>query len=178
MERIFNDDNEPFWRSAKRMELEAIAPDQFRPFIERRFKDTGVGIDEQAIDSVLTTTGGHPYATQELCYFLWQRAPRGGVATEEDARAALADVLRSEDSHFTVLWDRATSHQRVLLQALAREPGHPMTSDYRRRHGLPSAASVQRALGSLEQSELVGRSRGRAWISEPFLAPWLVWRTT
>ena len=26
-------------------------------------------------------TGGHPYATQELCYFLWQATPAGGTAT-------------------------------------------------------------------------------------------------
>jgi AAA+ ATPase superfamily predicted ATPase len=177
MERIFTDDNEPFWRSAKRMELGPIAPEHFRPFIASRFRDTAVEIEQPAIDLILEITGGHPYATQELCYFLWQRAASEAGATEEQARAALADVLRSEDSHFTVVWDRATSHQRVLLQALAGEPGHPLSSDYRRRRGLPSAASVQRALGSLEQSELVARERGRAWISEPFLAEWLRWRT-
>src|SRR5436190_9581448 len=39
MERIFNDANEPFWRSAKRMELGVIAPDEFRPFIVAGFTD-------------------------------------------------------------------------------------------------------------------------------------------
>jgi hypothetical protein len=176
MERIFNDENEPFWRSAKRIELDVIAPEHFRPFIARRFQETGLGIEEPAIDLILEITGGHPHATQELCYFLWQRVAEGSVATEEQARAALADVLRSEDSHFTTVWDRATAHQRVLLQALAQEAGRPLTNDYRRRHGLPSTASVQRALGSLERSELVARRRGSAWISEPFLAQWLTWK--
>lgn len=174
MERIFNDENEPFWRSAKRMELGVIDPRHFRPFITRRFGETGLQIREEAVDVILDITRGHPYATQEFCYFLWQQAAGGRVATEQDARAALADVLRSEDSHFTVLWGRATAHQRVLLQALAQEPGHPLASDYRRRHGLPSPASVQRALGSLEQSELVSRLRGEAWIREPFLAEWVL----
>jgi hypothetical protein len=177
MERIFNDENEPFWRSAKRMELGPIAPQHFRPFISARFQSTGLEIQPEALDLILEITGGHPYATQELCYFLWQVASSGSTATQEQTRAALADVLRSEDSHFTVVWDRAPAHQRVLLQALAQEPGHPLSSDYRRRYGLPSAASVQRALGSLGQAELVGRDQGRAWISEPFLAQWLRWKT-
>jgi hypothetical protein len=176
MERIFNDEHEPFWRSAKRIELEVIDPRRFQCFITQRFEATDLQIEDGALAFVLGVTKGHPYATQELCYFLWQRASTAGAATEDDARAALADVLRSEDSHFTVIWDRATAHQRVLLQSLAREPGHPLASDYRRRHGLPSAASVQRALGSLEQSELAARDRGRAWLREPLLAEWLLWK--
>lgn len=176
MERIFNDENEPFWRSAKRVELGVIPPEHFAPFIARRFEETGVHIAQETTALILEITRGHPYATQELCYFLWQRVPAGGTATEEETLGALADVLRSEDSHFTVLWDRATAHQRVLLRALAREKGHPLTSAYRQRHSLPSTASVQRALGSLEQAELITRDAGRAWISEPFLAEWLRWK--
>jgi AAA+ ATPase superfamily predicted ATPase len=173
MERIFNDENEPFWRSAKRVELGVIEPGRFRPFIAKRFKQTGRDIEPTAIDAILTTTRGHPYATQELCYFAWQRATPGQPATEADIDDALADVLRSEDSHFSVVWDSSSAQQRILLQALALEEGHPLSSEYRRRHGLPPSSSVQRALQTLERDELVERDRGRAWIREPFLAEWL-----
>ena len=122
---------------------------------------------------ILTTTRGHPYATQELCYFAWQRVQARGTATEDDILGALSDVLRSEDSHFSVVWDSLSGQQRVLLQSLALEEGRPLTSEYRRRHGLPPTSSVQRALQVLERSELIGRDGGRAWVSEPFLAEWL-----
>ena len=120
---------------------------------------------------------GPSVPTQELCYFLWQRVAPRATATAEDVSAALAEVLRSEDSHFTVLWERATSDQRRLLQSLAAEEGHPLAGEYRRRHRLPAGSSVRRALLSLERGELVWRSAGRAWISEPFLARWLLWKT-
>jgi uncharacterized protein len=173
MERIFNDENEPFWRSAKRTELGVIAAEKFRPFIAKRFEQTGKAIDGAAIEIILATTRGHPYATQELCYFAWQLAATDRPATEEDIRSALADVLRSEDSHFSAVWDSASAQQRALLQSLAVEEGRPLTSEYRRRHGLPPTSSVQRALQTLERAELVTRDGGRAWISEPFLAEWL-----
>jgi hypothetical protein len=173
MERIFNDENEPFWRSAKRTELGVIDPENFRPFIVKRFAATGKEIDEAALGLVLEITRGHPYATQELCYFLWQRTEAGLTASLDEVRDALADVLRSEDAHFTSVWDAASSIQRVLLQALAAEPGHPFAGEYRRRHGLPPASSVQRALQAVERAELVKRVAGRASISEPFLAQWL-----
>ncbi len=176
LEQIFNDENEPFWRSAKRTELGVIEPDAFRPFIAERFERTGRAIDDPALDLVLATSRGHPYATQELCYFLWQRTSESATATFADAESAIADVLRSEDSHFASVWDSAPTQQRVLLQALAVEEGRPFASDYRRRHGLPGTSSIQRALGRLEEAELVSRSEGRAWISEPFLAQWVRWK--
>jgi uncharacterized protein len=174
MEQIFSDENEPFWRSAKQIELGVIDPQPFGEYIERQFERTGKSITPTAIDAVLGTTHGHPYATQELCYFLWQDTPTGATATAEQVVETVVKVLNSEHAHFSLVWDDATPHQRLLLRALATESGHPVSADYRRRHALPGASSVQRALGALEKAELVGRRRGEAWISEPFLAQWVL----
>lgn len=174
MERIFSDENEPFWRSAKEIELDVIEPRPFSDYIERQFKRTGKRIAPAAVDAVLDTTRGHPYATQELCYFLWQDTPTGATATDVQVMEAVVEVLNSEHAHFSLVWEDATAHQRLLLRALAEEPGHPISADYRRRHALPGASSVQRALGALEKAELIGRRRGEAWISEPFLAQWVL----
>jgi hypothetical protein len=174
MERIFSDENEPFWRSAKSTELGSIEPDPFARFIVERFAETGKEIDEAAVADVLARTGGHPYATQELCYFLWEAAPAGAQAGTPELDAALAAVLRSEHAHFSLLWEASSSAQRQVLEALAREPGHPFKVDYRMRHGLPAATNVQRALGSLEQREIVAGHAGAYRIVEPFLADWLL----
>ena len=88
-------------------------------------------------------------------------------------RRRLERVLRSEHTHFSLLWDRASANQKLVLQALAREPGHPFAEDYRRRHALRAVSSTQKAVEALARDELVGRDRGRAWIAEPFLAEWI-----
>src|SRR3954452_13216253 len=80
MERIFNDANEPFWRSAKQLELAVIPPEPFGEFIARRFADTGRKVDPAVVGRALAITGGHPYATQELCYFLWEQTPGRRIA--------------------------------------------------------------------------------------------------
>ena len=173
MERIFNDANEPFWRSAKQLELGPIAPEPFAAFIAKRFADTGRKTDPAVVDRVLEITHGHPYATQELCYFLWEETPARRTATPERLAAAIERVLRSEHTHFSLIWDRASANQKLVLQALAREAGHPLAEDYRRRHALRAVSSTQKALEALARDELVGRERGRAWIVEPFLAEWV-----
>ena len=174
MERLFNDENEPFWRSAKKVELGLIEPQKFRPFISKRFKQSRKQAGKQVVDELLARTMGHPYATQELCYFLWEQTPFDGAATEAELAAALQAVLRSEDAHFQLRWDEASSAQRLLLQALAADPGRPLTSGYRHRHELPSTATVQSALRALVERELVTRGAGRDYrISEPFFAEWI-----
>jgi hypothetical protein len=177
MRRLFSDENEPFWRSAKPIELGVIAPDAFRGYIGERFEATGRRVDETVIDAVLAVTGGHPYATQELCYFVWQLTPPGATAEPATLDEGLRGVLRSENAHFTTVWDHASAQQRLLLQALAAEPGRALTNDYRRRHDLPSTSTVQSAVTALERQELVVNRRGEVRIAEPFLAEWIRLRT-
>ena len=173
MQRIFSDENEPFWRSAKQMELGVIAPERFEGYLAERFEATGRRIRPEAVARLLAITRGHPYATQELAYFLWQVTDRRRMAGVEQVDDALTAVLRSEHAHFSLVWGRASSAQRSLLQALARDSGHPLSAAYRRRFALPGPSTVQKALEALEREELVVRSGGHAEISEPFLAEWI-----
>ena len=66
MSRLFNHENEPFYRSAKVMEIGPIPPDLFARFIRERFDATDRGVSTAAVDGLLEITHGHPYATQEV----------------------------------------------------------------------------------------------------------------
>jgi hypothetical protein len=173
MERIFNDANEPFWRSAKSIELGMIPADPFADFIVERFRVTGKSVEPGVVEELLARTGGHPYATQELCYFLWEQAGTTEAASQVELDQALSSVLHSEHAHFSLLWDNASAVQRTLLVALARETGRPFTSDYRDRHQLPPMTNVQKALRTLTKREIVAGEDGVYRIAEPFLAEWV-----
>lgn len=173
MRRLFSDEQEPFWRSAKQIDLGIIPPPLFAPFLVERFAGTERRLPGPTADQLLGVTHGHPYATQELAYFLWQEVPRGEAATPERLAAALEKVLRSEHAHFSLLWERAPRAQRQVLQALAAEPGRVTADAYRARHRLPAASSVQRATETLERDEVVLRGPDGVHIAEPFLAQWL-----
>ena len=174
MERLFNDENEPFWRSAKKLELGVIAPEHFAGFIAKRFRGSRKAAGDPVVAALLERTGGHPYATQELCYFLWEQTPFDGEAGEGELELATAAVLRSENAHFQLRWDDASATQKLILEALAHEPGRPMTAAYRAAHGLPSVSSIQAALRALTERELVAREPGGSnTIAEPFLAEWI-----
>jgi hypothetical protein len=175
LRRIFADRNEPFWRSAKQLELGMIAPAKFAVFIRKRFAETGKRIGDEALERLLEATHGHPYGTQELAYFVWELVPASGEAGADAVDEALSRVLRSERNHFAQLWEDAPHAQRQLMLALADEPSRSIYSgDYHSRHELPTNPTVQTALAALAKKEIAGRSGdGEHCIVEPFFAEWL-----
>jgi AAA+ ATPase superfamily predicted ATPase len=174
MRRLFNDENEPFYRSAKVMEIGRIPVDVFAVFLRERFDSTDRGLSEEALERLLAATGGHPYGTQELAYALWDEVPLGYTASPADLDRALDAVLRSENARFTLLWENLARSQRQLLQALAVEPGRVQSAGYIARHALPSASTTQKAAEALVRQELIARRPdGAHEIAEPFLAEWV-----
>jgi hypothetical protein len=175
MDRLFNDENEPFYRSAKTMEIGLIPPSLFKKFIRARFDATERAVSDEALDRLLTITKGHPYATQELAYALWEEVPHGFTAAAGDLDYALRAVLHAENAHFTLVWEKTTKPQKLLLQALANEAGKPFSVSYRDRHGLPSSSHIQRAMTPLIEDELILKEeRGSYDIAEPFLREWIL----
>jgi hypothetical protein len=176
MQRLFTHENEPFYRSAKVIELQSIPRAEFATYLKRQFARTDRDVDDDVVAAILDVTHGHPYGTQELAYALWEAVPEGFPATADDLAAALDAVLRSENAHFTRIWEKASRTQRLLLQALAAEPGRVFSSDYRRRFDLPAPSTLQRAVGALADDELIARrpEDGSYAIAEPFLREWVV----
>ena len=175
MRRLFSNENEPFYRSARTMEIGPIPVALFREFVKAQFDRTGRGISDEAVDRLLAVTGGHPYATQELAYALWEAVPEGSAGSVDDLADALRAVLRAESARFTLIWENATRPQKLLLQALAHEAGRPFSNAYRVRHDLPPTSGVQRALLRLLDAELVRKEHdGLYEIAEPFLREWIL----
>src|ERR671934_1810662 len=174
MRRIFSDRNEPFWRSAKQMELGPIPGGEFAAYIRSRFEETARAIAEEALAAILELTGGHPYATQQLSYFVWEETAARGVAAAETVHRGVDRLLESEDNHFTLVWEDSNRTERLMLLALAAGPARVFSVDFRREYRLPAATNVQKAITRLTSRELAKRlERGTYAISEPFLAQWL-----
>jgi hypothetical protein len=175
MRRLFTDENEPFFRSAKVLELGVIDPPLFAAFVAERFAATDRGLGDGVAERLVAITRGHPYGTQELAYALWELVPEGFSASEADLDEAVESVVRSENAHFTLAWSGASRVQRLVLQALAVEPGGVYGVDYRLRHDLPAASTVQRAAERLVAGELVERRRDGGFdLAEPFLREWIL----
>ena len=140
LERIFNDKNEPFWRSAKRLEIGPITPAKFAPFLRERFVSTNAAIDDAAVDQLLGATGGHPCIHRRSSRTR-RRKQRPTAARPRRTRSSRRSSRCSapRHNHFAQLWDEAPRSQRLTLLALADDPVSAVYSaDYHSRHHLPA----------------------------------------
>ena len=120
MERIFNDENEPFWRSARQMELGVIDPPALRGLPRGQLRADGQedrpGDRSPRCSRRRAAIRTRPRSSATSSGRRLRRAAGAGLAEYE---RALADVLRAEHAHFELIWDQASTVQRLTLQALA-----------------------------------------------------------
>jgi uncharacterized protein len=175
MEPLFMERGAALYRSAKPMPLGPIAPHEFAGFLRDRFRAGGVELGDEALEEILTLTGGRPYETQELCSFAWVRAASEAAPLDRELIGrALQDVVDAESARYLAVWDRLSASQRALLLALSRESGRVYGEAYRRRHKLGSASAVQAALARVQQYELVDSVEGGGYvIADVFMRAWL-----
>ena len=174
IERIFDDEHEPFWRSAK----QARAGPDPRESRSNAMPRAGVCRRRQRRSTPGMHRGAGRHRWAPLRHTGVALLPLGGPpgrAPESKRLERAYHDAGSEHAHFSLLWSRTAAAQRRVLQALAAEqPGRPLSSEYRRRHALPAVATVQSALAALADAELVARiGRGECRIAEPFLAEWI-----
>ncbi len=167
MDRLFNHENEPFYRSAKVMELGPIAPGPFAGFIVERFDATDRGVSEDVVRHLLSITAGHPNATQELAHALWDEVPMGHSALpgDLDRRARGRSALRERPFHLH-LGEHGASATPAPPGARHRRPGtssRPATST-------PTASPLPRPCRR-PPAPLLGPSSSRATRTAPTTSP-------
>ena len=181
MHGLFNDANEPFWRSAKHDGARRDRARRLRP----RSSASASRPTGRRIGTRRSSTGcsrsraATPTRRRSSATRLWEE-----TAARRPARAASSSMRRStacsgpENAHFTLIWDHASRVQRAAAPGARRRAAR--LGDER---GVPPAAtacrarsSVQRALDALvgRRARASGRAAGAYRIGEPFLAEWIL----
>ena len=159
LERIFSDRNEPFWRSAKQLEIGMIPPLKFAPFIRARFEDAGRRISDEA----LTVCSPQPRSpVRDAGARLFRLGGCVVPATRRRSQPSsrrLERVIRSEDNHLAQIWESATPPQRLLMLALAEEPTPAPTPPPTTSATSSRPPRAPDRAGSLVTKEIVGRRR-------------------
>lgn len=174
LRKAVHDRGAPLLKMARPYPLGPLPRDEFASFLQARFKASGRPVPKEAIAALIDFTGGHPNDTQEAAHFLWEVAllPR---SSEDLVKTAIDRVLDAEAAQMTVLWHDSAPAQRSLLVALVELGGRNIYSEeFRRRANLGAATTVQRAVQTLIDRELVDLDAGGTYrIKERFFEEWI-----
>jgi hypothetical protein len=102
------------------------------------------------------------------------RAGRAGQVTEQDIREAIAGILEQDAPHLGAAWERISSHQRQVLQAIAQSGGQKVFGrEFLAAHRLGSHSSVQTSLRQLLKDQVLAKTDGEYRFADPFFREWV-----
>lgn len=172
---MFLNRKRPLFGSADHFPVGPIEVKHWRPFIRRKFADSGKQIDNVIIDRICELTEGHPFYTQHLCHAIWERCEPGRTVSTDDIRVGVQTLLARESYAYSALWETLTVNQRRLMRGLATEGRNaaPYSSAFAQKYGIGSPSAVQRMLGILAKRDLIDREDRSVFILDRFFRIWI-----
>ena len=157
MQEMFMSSARPFYHSADIMELNAIAPEIYIPFIVGHFESRNRKISNENVEKVYNLFKGHTYYIQKTFNEAFADTPEGDECSIETLRTAINNLIAYNDTIFREILSNIPEKQKELLYAIAKdgEAERITSAEFIKRHSLTSASSVQSATNKLLEKDII-----------------------
>lgn len=174
MHEIFDSPKSPFFKSATSFSVGAIATDDFKRFLAKRFKVARRKVSDAALDRILAIADGISGDVQELCETIWLATDPGDVIGNAEIDSGLKLVFAREEKSFGPMLSRLTPIQAAVLKGIARALDvKPFSGDFMSECGIRNVGTVTRALARLSADEIIYEYAGAWRFTNPFFREWL-----
>ncbi|MBP6870628.1 MAG: ATP-binding protein [Bacteroidales bacterium] len=169
---MFGDHSRPFYQSADFLSLERLDPIIYQEFILHHFTATGRTIGTDDIADCIAWTDNHTFYSQYLFNTIWGSG--SSVIDAETIREIKENILSSRESMYLNYRNLLTGNQYQLLKAIALEGGaeHPNSIEFIRKYNLGSASTVNSALKTMMEKEMIYFESGRYKLYDVFQFHW------
>ena len=173
MEEMFTSAKRPFYQSSQLMVLSEIEEEAYYRFASAFFEAKGGGFAKDVFGWIYRRFEGHTWYMQALLNRLYEQYD--AITEVRQAERVLVHLLEENTPVYQNFIALLTDNQLALMRAIAREGAvmYPNSGDFIKRHGLKAASSVNTALKSLLEKELIYKSGGGYRIYDRFMGLWL-----
>lgn len=175
MQEMFTSAARPFYHSADILELKAIAPEIYIPFIVGHFEKRNRQISAENVGKVYNLFKGHTYYIQKTFNEAFADTPDGEECTLGIIRSAIDNMISSNDTIFREILSNIPEKQKEVLYAIAKDDqAERITSTYFiKRHSLSSASSVQSAVKKLLEKDTITEINKVYSVTDKLFAMWI-----
>lgn len=187
---MITDPGRPFYRLGAMLFVGPLPRPEFSRFLIDKFAagdffepGTPVSQSSEIALRILDLAEDVPYNVQMLSHALWnvlalrEGSPEKGRLTMEVIDETLEQLLRQHDPFYTQVWNKLTPIQRKSLSATANEKGTGLLSAQVIRSIGVGSSSLQRALESLVQKDILRTREDKGKITylfqDPFFGHWI-----
>lgn len=175
MQEMFTSAARPFYHSADMLELKAIAPEIYIPFIVGHFEKRNRRIASADVERVYNLFKGHTYYIQKTFNEAFADTSEGEECTIETLRVAIDNMIAANDTIFREILSNVPEKQKELLYAIAKEgEAERITSaSFIKRHSLASSSSVQSAMKKLLEKDIITEINKVFSVTDKLFAMWI-----
>lgn len=175
MQEMFTSSARPFYHSADIMELNAIVPEVYIPFIVKHFESRDRKINSDNVEKVYNLFKGHTYYIQKTFNEAFADTLEGDECTIKTLRIAIDNLIAYNDTIFREILSNIPEKQKELLYAIAKDgEAERMTSaEFIKRHSLTSASSVQSATNKLLEKDIITEINKVYLVTDKLFAMWI-----
>lgn len=169
LQEMFLGAKRPFYQSADVLVLGNIAREVYHPFIAETFKKGGKNIEPEAVDFILDFTEVHTYYTEMLCNICFSQTRK--LLTPEMAENIAIRFLENRKFDYLNILNLMSKNQKKLLKAIAIEGdvAKPNANKFLQKHNLPTPSSVNQALKTLLDKEILFKTLDGYKVYDVFL---------
>lgn len=174
MAQIFNSPSRPFYQSTASIGLYPLHEEIYYDFARRFFEARRGGkLSREVFHSMYEQFGGITWNIQMLLNRLYETEK--SVDKQSQLNEAIQHVVSRNAMQYESLVYFLTDNQFALLKAIAHAGTveSPQSSTFIRQYGLPGASSVNTALTTLVDKEMICHSSKGYAVYDRFLSLWL-----
>ncbi len=175
MNTMFNSPSRPFYHSTINMGLEVIPRDVYMDFTERMFGLYGFIVNDDLVEKVYANFGGCTWYLQMMMNELFTLTGENGVCDIEKYDTALRNIIQVQRWTYEDILAQLPAVKKQVLLAIAKAGNATRitSADFIERYALKSASSVQSAMKSLLERDLVTFSNNTYRVTDYFFAEWI-----
>jgi len=166
----------PFHKAGPQMFLDKIPAKDWKESITRHFRKRGRTLDDPGLEMLLASADLIPYDVQRIAHELWDYAELKDKRQLDvsDVKSVIETLVTSQSTYYELLWEQLSARQRAALQAIAyRGASEIYSQGVREEFRLGPASSVQKALQSLDSSDILDRYKRDYFFLDPLFPHWI-----
>lgn len=155
MAEMFGSPQRPFYQSTETMGLSPLEEETYYNFANHFFTARKGSLDRQVFHELYERFDGYTWYIQSVLNRLYEE--HRNVTTLGQLLEAIRLVVMGKATQYESIVQFLTANQFSLLKAIAleRKTSQPTAQEFIHKHNLPGASSIQTALESLVEKDLV-----------------------
>ncbi len=177
MDTIFNNPDQPFFKSGVPLQVGPLDGKIFKKFITDKFQIGRRQITNDTLNHIFKISFNVPGDIQQLSDALWDITSYGDTISEKHIPTALEQIFAHESKGYETILKIISGQQLKVLIGLTRIGGKaPTSSDFLLGSGIPQPSSIKTALNRLIDLKIIFYYEDEYRFVNPFFRAWLLYK--